>query len=184
LTTKEPSVLVTCNAKEEKAEFYVTKHGLEIILGLPFCKQFHLITMADVCYQRQVSCALEAVHITGEDSVDYRALQKKWKDHLPLGKKTGDPLQDLKQIFLEMFDGSVGLFEEEIQLTLTDDARPVQLAPRAVPQSILPKLKVELDKMECEGIIRPCPEATDWVHNLVTVIRKTDLSEYALIPGI
>jgi len=29
----------------------------------------------------------------------------KWNKHLPLGKKTGDPLEDLKQIFPEIFDG-------------------------------------------------------------------------------
>ncbi len=33
-------------------------------------------------------------------------------------------------------------------------------------------LKKELDKMEVEGIIRPCPETTDWVHNLITVVKK------------
>ena len=26
--------------------------------------------------------------------------------------------------------------------------------------------------MEKEEIIRPCPETTDWVHNLVTVVKK------------
>ena len=176
------TIPVTCNGKEEDTQFYVTKHGREIILGLPFCKQFNLITVADVCYQRQISCSLEAVHITEESSVDYRALQKKWKDHLPLGKKTGEPLEDLKRIFPTMFDGTVGLFEGEAQLTLTDDARPVQLAPRAVPQSILPKLKAELDKMEREGIIRPCPEVTDWVHNLVTVIKKDGSLRVCLDP--
>lgn len=176
------TVQVTCNAKEEETEFYVTEHGREIILGLPFCKQFQLISVADVCYQRPISCSLQAVHITEEASVNYGPLKKKWLRHLPLGNRTGSALQDLKQIFPTMFDGSVGVFDDEVQLTLTDDARPVQLAPRAVPQSILPKLKAELDKMEREGIIRPCPEVTDWVHNLVTVIKKNGSLRVCLDP--
>lgn len=71
-----------------------------------------------------------------------------------------------------MFDGSVGLFDGEVDLKLTEDATPVQLPPRAVPVSVLPKLKEELDRMEAQGIIRPCPETTEWVHNLVIVTKK------------
>lgn len=71
-----------------------------------------------------------------------------------------------------MFDGYVGRFEGEVDLTLLPDVKPVQLSPRAVPQSILPILKKELEKMEVERIIRSCPETTEWVHNLVMVVNK------------
>ena len=54
--------------------------------------------------------------------------------------------------------------------SLSPDAKPVQLPPRSVPQSIMPQLKKELDKMEEEGIIWACPETTEWVHNLVTFV--------------
>ena len=54
----------------------------------------------------------------------------------------------------------------------TPDAKPIQLLPRTVPLSVMPKLKAEVDRMEKEGIIRPCPEATDWVHNIVLVSKK------------
>ena len=89
-------------------------------------------------------------------------------EHIPLGKKTGSPLQDLKDIFPDTFDGQVGLFEGEAHLK----AQPVQLPPRAVPQSVMPAVKKKLDNMEREGIIRPCPETTEWVHNLVVVVKK------------
>ena len=71
-----------------------------------------------------------------------------------------------------MFDGSVGLFDGEVKLQLSPEAKPTQLPPRAVPLSVMPKLKDELDKMEKQGIIRPYPETTDWVHNLVIVSKK------------
>jgi len=94
------------------------------------------------------------------------------KQHLPLGKKTGDPLSNLKLIFPEMFDGTVGLFDGEVDLKLSPEAKPVQLPPRAIAFSVLPKLKKKLDKMESEGIIRSCRETTDRVHNLVIVSEK------------
>ena len=72
---------------------------------------------------------VEAVHITEESEADYHSLQKKWKKHLPLGRKTGDPLEDLKQIFPNTFDGQVGLFEGEVSLKLSPGAKPVQLPP-------------------------------------------------------
>ena len=62
-------------------------------------------------------CHVEVVHITEESEADYDNLQKKWKKHLPLGKKTGGPLEDLKQIFPETFDGQVGLFEGDVSFT-------------------------------------------------------------------
>ena len=115
---------------------------------------------------------MEAVHITEEKDADYEQLKRKWQKHLPLGKKSGDALTDLKSIFPNTFDGSVVLFKGEVDLKLSPDAKPVQLGPRAVPQSVEPKLKEELDKREKEGIIPACPETTDWVHNLVITNKK------------
>ena len=108
--------------------------------------------------------------------------EKKWQAHLPLGRKTGDPMKDLQQIFPQAFDGKVGLFDGEVSLKVSPDAQPVQLPPRAVPQSVMSKLKKELDKMEAEGIIRACPEATDWVHNIVTVVKKDGSLRLCLDP--
>lgn len=162
---------VTCNGITRTVEIIITNAGTELILGLEFCKQFKLVQISDVCIQRNIN--VEAVHVTEESDVDYESLQKKWRRHLPLGKETGDPMEDLKRIFPDMFDGSVGLFDGEAELKLTPGATPVQLPPRAVPVSVLPRLKNELDRMEAEGIIRPCPETTSWVHNLVIVVKKS-----------
>ena len=186
-------VMVTCNDIQDKARFYVTKSGRELLLGIKFCKKFQLVDYASSCILRKVtaekpahthseSSNLNAVHIMDESEVNYTELQQKWKKHLPLGKKTGDPLKDLKSIFPTMFDGSVGLFEGEESLKVSSDAKPVQLPPRAMPQSILPQLKKELDNMEKEDIIRPCPETTEWVHNLVTVVKKNGSLRLCLDP--
>ena len=90
--------------------------------------EFKLVTIAPVCIQQSIPtepCHVEAVHITEESEADYDNLQKKWKKHLPLGKKTGDPLEYPKQIFPETFDGQVGLLEGEVSLKLSLKAKPV-----------------------------------------------------------
>lgn len=91
---------------------------------------------------------VEAVHITKESETNYQNFQKIWKKHLPLRKRTEDPLEDLKQIFPNTFNSQVGLFEGEVNLKLFPDAKPVQLLPPVVSQSIMPQLNKERDKME------------------------------------
>ena len=176
---------VTCNGINATVRFYITKQECAFILGIEFCEKFKLVAIAPVCIQQSISVEANhvgAVHITDESEADYRKLQDKWKKHLPLGRETGDPLDDLKQIFPGTFDGQVGLFEGEVSPQLSPDAKPVQLPPRSVPQSIMPQLKQELDRMEQEGIIRPCPETTEWVHNLVTVVKKNGTLRLCLDP--
>ena len=41
------------------------------------------------------------------------------KECLPLSRVTGDTLEDLKQIFPEIFDGQVVLFERKVAAMLT-----------------------------------------------------------------
>ena len=165
---------ITCNGRTKEVRIIVTERGTELILGFNFCKTFGLVFVAECCIQRKVNIEekVKAVHIRDESKMDYSSLQHKWKQHWPLGKRLGDPLKDLKAIFPEIFDGSVGWFEGEVKLQVIPEAKPVQLAPRSTPISILPKLKEEWDKMERQGIIQACPETTEWVHNLVIVSKK------------
>lgn len=81
-------------------------------------------------------------------------------------------LEDRKAIFPATFDGTVGLFDGEIEMKLSPETKPVQLLPCAVALSVLSKLKEQLDKMNREDIIRPYPETTELVHNLVVVTKK------------
>lgn len=174
---------VTCNGHKARFKFYVTQSGAELLLGMDFNNVFKLVNYSEACILRNAKgTRINTVHITPESEADYDSLRHKWKAHLPLGKQTGDPLEDLKIIFPTTFDGNVGLFQGEVDLKLQDDAQPIQLPPRAVPQSILPKLKSELDQLEKQGIIRPCPETTEWVHNIVTVVKKDGSLRICLDP--
>ena len=119
-------IKVTCNNITAMARFYITKQECAFILGLEFCKEFKLVTIAPVCIQQSISMKpnlVEAVHITEESAADYHNLKKKWEEYLPLGRVTGDPLEDLKQIFPKTFDGQVGLFEGEVSIKLSPDSK-------------------------------------------------------------
>ena len=52
------------------------------------------------------------------------------------------------------------------------DVIPTQHACRKVPFPIRDKLKAQLDKMEQMGVIVKVNEPTDWVHALVTTVKK------------
>lgn len=110
-------ISVTSDGITAKSRFHVTNQECAFIFGLGFCKEFKLVTIAPMCIQQSKSmepCHVEAVHITEELEADYDNLQRKWKKHVPLGKKTADPLEDLTHIFNETFDGQAGLFEGEV----------------------------------------------------------------------
>ena len=152
---------VTCNGETHHITIIITELGTELILGIDFWHTFKLIHIAESCVLRSTNSDIDAVHITEESDYDYDNLRRKWVKYLPLGKSTGDAFLDLKNIFPDMFDGTVGRFEGKTELKLSPYAKPVQLPPRAVPHSTIPKLTKELDKMEKDGIIRECPETTD-----------------------
>ena len=60
-------------------------------------------------------------------------------------------------------------------ISLRDDATPVVHPPRRVPESLKPKLKETLHKMEVDDIIARVDEPTDWVNSIV-LVEKSDNS--------
>ena len=173
------TVEATINDITAPIEFHVLGVGSEILLGAPACSDFELAQMASTCTTERKH-SVGAVRITSEEDCDYKELEKKWGKNVPLSKD--NPLGDVMKLFPDAFDGKVGLFQGTAHLTLRDDAEPTQLAPRNVPLSIQPQLREELDKMERDGVIRRCPEVTDWVHNLVIARKKSGKLRICLDP--
>ena len=75
---------------------------------------------------------------------------------------------------------------------LLKDAIPVRHASRRVPEAIRPKVKLELDRLVEEGIIKPVDAPTEWVNSLVVATKPDgslrlcldpkDLNKYIKIP--
>ena len=162
---------VRCNnqskKKKKKAKIIVTKLANELILGMELCRLFSLVIFAETCIQRQVNvCQQKTAHITDESDVHHDHLRQKWKHYLPLESiqvTLSLPPGDIKAIFPETFDGKIRLFNSKAKLKVLLDAKLVQGPPHTVAFSMLLELKSELDQMECNGIICPCSEMTDWV---------------------
>ena len=72
---------------------------------------------------------------------------------------------DLKQEYPEQFD-KLGTFPREAKLHIKDDAEPFIDAPRKCPIHIKDELKLEIDNLVIQGVIRKVEEHTDWCSSL------------------
>jgi len=82
----------------------------------------------------------------------------------------GNP--NFKSEFPEMFSGRLGKVIDKYtyQISLCDNPHPVCLyTPRRIPHPLLPKVKLELDKMVSQGVISPVKTPTEWCAGIVCV---------------
>ena len=80
-----------------------------------------------------------------------------------------------------MFEG-LGCFEQAYHIELKNDAVPVCEPPRRVPFALRESLKIKLDSMEEQGMIKKVDKPTEWVHNLVIVEKKDKSLRICLDP--
>ena len=83
-------------------------------------------------------------------------------------------IDQLKAAYPNSFD-MIGKFKDPAYLHLKDNAIPFCDPPRKVSIHLKPKIKLELDKMEAEGVIQRVTDHSDWCSSLVYVT-KTDSS--------
>ena len=79
---------------------------------------------------------------------------------------------ELLHRYRDVFHG-IGELPGEYDIKLEEDASPVIYPVRRVPESIKPKLKESLRKMESNKIIQKVDGPTDWVNSLV-IVEKPD----------
>ena len=77
----------------------------------------------------------------------------------------------LQEEFGDVFEG-LGCLPGEHKINIDKEVIPVKNACRKVPFPIREKLKAQLDKMEQMKVIAKIDEPTDWVHAMVTVVKK------------
>ena len=81
----------------------------------------------------------------------------------------------------DVFTG-LGRLEGEYKIKLKPDAEPVVCVPRRVPESIKPKLKTELERLQSDGVIVKCNEPSEWVSHTVNVVRPNKPIRICLDP--
>lgn len=76
---------------------------------------------------------------------------------------------DFKAEFPSLFKG-LGKLTDSYKISLRPDARPQAIyAARKIAHPLMPKVKAEIDRMLCEGVISPVEEPTDWCSGMVVV---------------
>ena len=103
------------------------------------------------------------------------------KGELTLGK-SGDPKTEILEYYPELFKG-IGCVKTMYKIELLKDAIPVRHASRRVPEAIRPKVKLELDRLVEESIIKPVDAPTEWVNSLV-VAMSSQTEVYACVLSI
>ena len=79
---------------------------------------------------------------------------------------------DIVKQFPELFEG-LGKLPDSYQIKLREGAMPFALTvPRRVPVPLMPKVKLELERMERLGVITKINEPTDWCAGMVVVPKQ------------
>ncbi|XP_060073561.1 uncharacterized protein K02A2.6-like [Ylistrum balloti] len=76
--------------------------------------------------------------------------------------------QDPTSKFLEIFKG-LGCLKEPYTIKVDKSVTPVVNPPRKIPANLRDKLKITLNEMEKNGVVRKVDEPTDWVSSIVLV---------------
>ena len=81
--------------------------------------------------------------------------------------------ESIKKEFPTVFQG-LGNLGDEYEIKLQPDAKPYTLfTPRNVPLPLRPKVAMELDRMEKEGVISKVTQPTPWCAGMVVVPKKS-----------
>ena len=92
-------------------------------------------------------------------------------------------ISDMKWCFSDCFD-TIGEFKGDAKLHFKPESTPYIDVPRRTSVHIFPKIKTKLSKMVSDGIITKGDHHTDWCSYATHVRKRTESSEYALIPRI
>ena len=132
---------ISISIKKQKiyipAKFYVVDVPGPAIVGLPTCKSLKLITISCNAMKNEPAAPVNA------PNADLKSVQ------------------DLKNAYLKQFD-TLGDFKHPAKLFIKKDARPFIDPPKKCPTLVKKKLRLELKKMEANGVIRPVTQHTDW----------------------
>jgi len=90
-------------------------------------------------------------------------------------------IDDLVTRFPDQFD-KIGNFKKRAELLLHPDARPSIDAPRKCSVNIKSQYKLELDKMEDQGIIKRVDHHTDWCSSMTISVKKDGTLRLCLDP--
>ena len=82
----------------------------------------------------------------------------------------------------EVFDKDLGTLPGTVHLQVDEDAEPSITPSRRVPTALREKFKVELDRLEGQGVLAKVDEPTPWVSSVVLATKKSGALRICIDP--
>ena len=82
----------------------------------------------------------------------------------------------------EVFDKDLGTLPGTIHLQVEEDAKPSITPSQRVPTALREKFKVELDRLEGQGVLAKVDEPTPWVSSVVLATKKSGALRICIDP--
>lgn len=95
---------------------------------------------------------------------------------------TSEPLNRIPNKFHSLFNGEVGCMPFKVKIDVDPNVKPVICPLRRIPYSIIENVKNELQKMVKTSIIKKIDEPTEWVNQMVIVVKKDKSLRICLDP--
>ena len=160
-----------------RVEFFVSDYGSNIF-SLRFCKALKILKiLCDTPGSCQDCHGDYDVGEVGNTKSEETSSQKDTEDSSlksgkPYSLKVKNPIpvistQQVIQDAKDVFTGTGLLKNYQYKIEVDASVQPVVNPPRRIPEKVKAQLKIELDKMEKDGIIERQHKSTPWVSSLV-----------------
>jgi len=79
---------------------------------------------------------------------------------------------DVFDRYADLFDGSLGLLDDDVHLETDPSVPLVQMPLRRLPIAVRDRVQLELKKLTDQGVIQPVTEPTPWVSALLIASKR------------
>ncbi|XP_038052821.1 uncharacterized protein LOC119725487 [Patiria miniata] len=152
--------------KWTKNRFYVVDVPGPAIAGLPMCCELEVVTIHSTESSPQPPASPKQPGVGEPQNLSHDTIKS---------------VHDLVRLYPNQFD-TIGNFKARATLHLKEDAKPSIDAPRKCSIHLKPKLKIEIDKMEQQGVIRKVTHHTDWCSSITTNLKQDGTLRVCLDP--
>ena len=173
------------DGKQTSAVFQVTHHNGHAIIGRSTSRDIGYVNFPAIdCPPLSMTPITHAVQ-TLQQHVEKPIVTHKTQSSITIDNITHKlPISKdyVLNTFKDVFDGIGTLPGGDYHLRLKPDAKPVQHAPRQVPEKKKAAYKAELERLTHEGIIKKEDGHTPWINSIVPAVKPDGSIRLCLDP--
>ena len=162
ICTTQLNILNPKNSKRHLAKFVAVNGECTPLLGLQAAQEVELLTIQ---HDNILNTVVESSQTTMTTPTSHLS-----------------NLEEVMTTFGDIFDGTLGHMRGDVHLEINENAKPTVMPPRRVPLAIKPRLKQELERLTARGAITTVQEPTDWVSNMITIIKPDGSIRLCIYP--